>query len=56
MLARDLTIPTFLLGDRGSVLIAFQMLLDFAHQCQFLVPHDGCGDGGGCEDSVVEHC
>lgn len=24
--------------------------------CQFLVLYDGCGDGGECKDSMVEHC
>ena len=31
MLARDLKISTFFLGDRGSALIAFRVLLEFAH-------------------------
>ena len=51
-----MTISTFFLGDRGSALIVFRRLLEFALLYQFLVLHDGCGDGGGCEDSVVEHC
>ena len=33
----------------------FRRLLDFVLLRQILVLPDGCGDGGGCRDSVVEN-
>ena len=56
MLVKDLTTFPFFLGDRGSAHIAFRRLIDFVLLYQFLVLHGGCGDGGGCEDSVSELC
>ena len=56
MLVTDLKTFPFFLGDRGSAVIAFRRLIDFVLLYQFLVPHGGCGDGGGCEDSVNELC
>ena len=56
MLVTDLTTFPFFLGDRGSAHIAFRRLIDFVLLYQFLVLHGGCGDGGGCEDSVNELC
>ena len=56
MFASDLAISIFFLGDQGSGLVGSQRLFNLAFLCQFLLLHDGCGDGGGCEDSVVEYC
>ena len=56
MLARDLTISTFFLGDQGSALTVSEGSLTLHYYANSFVLHDGCGDGGGCEESVVEHC
>ena len=53
----DLATSTFFLGDRSSAfLLGDRRSLDFALLCKFLLLHDACGDGRGCEDSVVEYC